>query len=137
MELLWLSSSNMGQREFRTMAERILEVELIGRLLRKDYEEDYAGGFVTGPFRQYLAQFLCMTDSRLQRLMAMRNVVPVYLAMIDIGEMKETAAYELTNLSEKEQHVLMEAMKGQEITVKGIKQKKEELFAKNRQKSLQ
>ena len=130
MELLWLSSSNLGQREFRTMAEKILEVEMLGRLLRKDYEEDYAGGFVTGPFRNYLAQFLCMTDSRLQRLMAMRNVVPMYLAMIDSGEMKETAAYELTNLSEKEQHVLMEAMKGQEITVKGIKQKKEELFAK-------
>ncbi|WP_050992749.1 ParB/RepB/Spo0J family partition protein [Selenomonas ruminantium] len=130
MELLWLSSSNMGQREYRTMSEKIQEVELISRLLRKDYDEDYAGGFVTGAFRSYLAQFLCMTDSRLQRLLAMRNVVPDYLEMIDSGELKETAAYELTNLSEEEQHILMDAMEGQEITVKGIKQKKDELFAK-------
>lgn len=129
MELLWLSSSNMGQREYRTMAEKILEVKTISKLLRKDYETDYAGGFVTGAFRTYLAKFLCMTESRLQRLMAMENVLPVYLAMIDSGEMKETAAYELTNLSEKEQHILMAAMEGQEITVKGIKQKKDELFA--------
>ena len=124
MELLWLSSSNMGQREYRTMAEKILEVKTISKLLRKDYETDYAGGFVTGAFRTYLAKFLCMTESRLQRLMAMENVLPVYLAMIDSGEMKETAAYELTNLSEAEQHTLMAAMEGQEITVKGIKQKK-------------
>ncbi len=129
MEMLWLSSSNMGQREYRTMAEKILEVKTISRLLRKDYETDYAGGFVTGAFRNYLAKFLCMTESRLQRLMAMENVLPVYLAMVDSGEMKETAAYELTNLSEEEQHILMAAMEGQEITVKGIKQKKDELFA--------
>lgn len=129
MELLWLSSSNMGQREYRTMSEKIQEIELISRLLRRDYDEDYAGGFVTGSFRSYLAQFLCMTDSRLQRLLAMRNVAPKYLAMIDSRELKETAAYELTNLSEEEQHILMTAMDGQEITVKVIKQKKDELFA--------
>ena len=60
MELLWLSSSNLGQREYRTMAEKIIEVETIGRFLRKDYDADYAGGLVTGPFRCYLAKFLCM-----------------------------------------------------------------------------
>lgn len=129
MELLWLSSSNLGQREYRTMAEKIMEVETIGRLLRKDYDVDYAGGLVTGPFRCYLAKFLCMTESRLQRLMAMKNVIPMYLEMVDDGVMKETAAYELTNLTGKEQKKLMDAMQGQEITVKGIKQKKEELFA--------
>lgn len=123
MELLWLSSSNLGQREYRTMFEKILEVETISRLLRKDYDADYAGGFVTGPFRSYLAKFLCMTESRLQRLMAMKNVLPVYLAMVDSGEMKETAAYELTNLNEFEQKTLMAYMTGKEI-----KQKKEELF---------
>ena len=128
MELLWLSSSNLGQREYRTMAEKILEVETLSRLLRKDYDADYAGGFVTGPFRSYLAKFLCMTESRLQRLMAMKNVLPVYLAMVDSGEMKETAAYELTNLNEFEQKTLMAYMTGKEITVKEIKQKKEELF---------
>lgn len=128
MELLWLSSSNLGQREYRTMFEKIIEVEIISGLLRKDYDEDYAGGFVTGPFRSYLAKFLCMTESRLQRLMAMKNVLPMYLAMIDSGEMKETAAYELTNLTDEEQKKLMDAMQGQEITVKGIKEKKEELF---------
>ena len=129
MELLWLSSSNLGQREYRTMFEKILEVETISRLLRKDYDADYAGGFVTGPFRSYLAKFLCMTESRLQRLMAMKNVLPKYLTMVDSGEMKETAAYELTNLTDEEQKKLMDAMQGQEITVKGIKEKKEELFA--------
>ena len=128
MELLWLSSSNLGQREYRTMFEKILEVETISRLLRKDYDADYAGGFVTGPFRSYLAKFLCMTESRLQRLMAMKNVLPKYLTMVDSGEMKETAAYELTNLTDEEQKKLMDAMQGQEITVKGIKDKKEELF---------
>lgn len=129
MELLWLSSSNLGQREYRTMFEKILEVETNSRLLRKDYDADYAGGFVTGPFRSYLAKFLCMTESRLQRLMAMKNVISKYLAMVDSGEMKETAAYELTNLTDEEQKKLMDAMQGQEITVKGIKEKKEELFA--------
>lgn len=128
MELLWLSSSNLGQREYRTMAEKILEVETLSRLLRKDYDADYAGGFVTGPFRSYLAKFLCMMESRLQRLMAMKNVLPVYLAMVDSGEMKETAAYELTNLNEFEQKTLIAYMTGKEITVKEIKQKKEELF---------
>ena len=129
MELLWLSSSNLGPREYRTMFEKILEVETISRLLRKDYDADYAGGFVTGPFCSYLAKFLCMTESRLQRLISMKNVLPMYLAMVDSGEMKETAAYELTNLTDEEQTKLMDVMQGQEITVKGIKEKKEELFA--------
>ena len=128
MELLWLSSSNLGQREYRTMSEKIMEVETIGKLLRKDYDADYAGGFATGAFRSYLAKFLCMTDSRLQRLMAMKNVNPMYLEMVDNGVLKETAAYELTNLNDEEQKRLMDAMRGQEITVKGIKEKKAELF---------
>ena len=129
MELLWLSASNLGQREYRSMEEKIHEVETIGNLLRKDYDEDYAGGIVTGPFRSYLAKFLCMTDSSLQRLTAMRNVLPEYLEMVDRGEMKETAAYELTNLSECDQRALMESLVGQEITVKSIKVRKAELFS--------
>ena len=129
MELLWLSASNLGQREYRSMEEKIHEVETIGNLLRKDYDEDYAGGIVTGPFRSYLANFLCMTDSSLQRLTAMRNVLPEYLEMVDRGEMKETAAYELTNLSESDQHALMGSLAGQEITVKSIRVRKAELFA--------
>ena len=129
MELLWLSASNLGQREYRSMEEKIHEVETIGNLLRKDYDEDYAGGIVTGPFRSYLAKFLCMTDSSLQRLTAMRNVLPEYLEMVDRGEMKETAAYELTNLSESDQRTLMESLVGQEITVKSIRVRKAELFA--------
>ena len=129
MELLWLSASNLGQREYRSMQEKIWEIETIGKLLRKDYDEDYAGGLVTGPFRSYLARFMCMTESRLQRLSAMRNVLPEYLEMVDKGEIKETAAYELTNLSNEEQRSLMESLAGQEITVKSIKARKEELFA--------
>lgn len=129
MELLWLSASNLGQREYHSMEEKIHEVETIGNLLRKDYDEDYAGGIVTGPFRSYLANFLCMTDSSLQRLTAMRNVLPEYLEMVDRGEMKETAAYELTNLSESDQHALMGSLAGQEITVKSIRVRKAELFA--------
>lgn len=61
--------------------------------------------------------------------MAMKKMLPKYLTMVDSGEMKETAAYELTNLTDEEQKKLMDAMQGQEITVKGIKEKKEELFA--------
>ena len=129
MELLWLSASNLGQREYRSMEEKVHELEVIGNLLRKDYDEDHAGGIVTGPFRSYLARFLCMTDSSLQRLSAMRNVLPEYLEMVDRGEMKETAAYELTNLSEDDQRSLMESLAGQEITVKSIKARKAELFA--------
>lgn len=129
MEFLWLSASNLGQREYRSMQEKIWEIETIGKLLRKDYDEDYAGGLVTGPFRGYLARFMCMTESRLQRLSAMKNVLPEYLEMVDKGELKETAAYELTNLSDEEQRTLMESMAGQEITVKNIKARKEELFA--------
>ena len=129
MELLWLSASNLGQREYRSMQEKIWEIETIGKLLRKDYDEDYAGGLVTGPFRSYLARFMCMTESRLQRLSAMRNVLPEYLEMVDKGEIKETAAYELTNLSNEEQRSLMESLAGQEITVKSIKARKEELIA--------
>ena len=129
MELLWLSASNLGQREYRSMQEKIWEIETIGKLLRKDYDEDYAGGLVTGPFRSYLARFMCMTESRLQRLSAMRNVLPEYLEMVDKGEIKETAAYELTNLSNEEQRSLMESLAGQEITVKNIKARKEELIA--------
>ena len=48
MELLWLNSSNLGQREHRTMFEKILEVETISRLLRKDYDADYAGALSQG-----------------------------------------------------------------------------------------
>lgn len=129
MELLWLSASNLGQREYRSMEEKVREVETIGKLLRRDYDEDYAGGIVTGPFRSYLARFLCMTDSSLQRLSAMRNVLPEYLEMVDRGEMKETAAYELTNLSHDDQRALMESLAGQEITVKSIKARKGEMFA--------
>ena len=129
MELLWLSASNLGQREYRSMQEKIWEIETIGKLLRKDYDEDYAGGLVTGPFRGYMAKFMCMTESRLQRLSAMKNVLPEYLEMVDKGEIKETAAYELTNLSNEEQRTLMESLAGQEITVKSIKARKEELFA--------
>ena len=129
MELLWLSASNLGQREYRSMEEKVREVETIGKLLRRDYDEDYAGGIVTGSFRSYLAKFLCMTDSSLQRLSAMRNVLPEYLEMVDRGEMKETAAYELTNLSHDDQRALMESLAGQEITVKSIKARKGEMFA--------
>ena len=99
MEMLCLIVSNRGQRQTRTALEKLKEIQELEPIIKKIYKDEN----IQGSFRRYFADSLSVSDSQLQRLKSLANLIPDAQRAVDMGLIGDTAAMELSSYSEEEQ----------------------------------
>ena len=116
VEMLNLIASNRGQREERTLEEKLQEVKYLEKFARAIYnqkEKRRRGRFVNF----FAEEILNISKSQLLRMNALEKLTPKLKQAIDNGKISETAALEIATLSAQEQEnwlekILAGAVKG-------------------------
>jgi len=115
IESCCLIFSNLGQRQGRTVSEKLEEVHQLEPIARKVYEEERNKGNLKGDFRRFFAEeFLNTSASSLQRLLSLEKLIPEARLAVDTGVLSETAAAKLAALSQEEQDEYMFKLKAGE-----------------------
>lgn len=107
VEMLNLIASNRGQREERTIEEKLQEVmylEKFARALYNQKEKRKRGRFVNF----FAEEILNISKSKLLRINAPEKLTPKLKQAIDSGKISENAALEIATLSLKKQELWLE-----------------------------
>ena len=110
---LQLINANRGQRRRLSRQELLEEVNQLKSLARAMYEKADIGA--RGKFRQYFANFLGVSESRLQRLQQYQNLTPEVQDAIEDGTITEQNALRMakTKLGADKQNAVIAAAKAQ------------------------
>lgn len=112
----FLMFSNMGQRQFRSVDERLREVQELEPLARDLYAGIPKGnGQTRGNFRTFFAKnVLEIGETTLQRLLSLQNLGECARKAIDDGLISITLGAGLATLSEEEQDAYVESVEAGE-----------------------
>lgn len=114
VEMLNLIASNRGQREERTIDEKLQEVKYLEMFAKAIYHQKNKGK--RGRFRNFFAEeILNISKSQLQRISAMENLTDTVKAAIDDKRISETAAMAMTSMTPEEQNSCVEKILSGEI----------------------
>ena len=99
---MYLMLSNMGQREIRTIDERLEEISRLEPLAKEIYDALPRGE--RGNFRTYFAEeFLKISESKLQRLQSMKKLSPLAKTYVDEGKVSFIFGATLSTFTPEEQ----------------------------------
>lgn len=114
VEMLNLIASNRGQREERTVDEKLQEVKYLETFAKAIYHQKNRGS--RGRFRNFFAEeILNMSKSQLQRISAMEKLTDKVKAAVDDKKISESAALAMSNMTAEEQDVCLEKIMSGEI----------------------
>lgn len=114
VEMLNLIASNRGQREERTVDEKLQEVKYLETFAKAIYHQKNRGS--RGRFRNFFAEeILNMSKSQLQRLSAMEKLTDKVRAAVDDKTISESAALAMSNMTAEEQDACLEKIMSGEI----------------------
>lgn len=114
VEMLNLIASNRGQREERTIDEKLQEVRYLETFAKAIYHQKNKGN--RGRFRNFFAEeILNISKSQLQRINAMENLTDKVKAAIDDKIISETAAMAMASMTPEEQNSCVEKILSGEI----------------------
>lgn len=121
VEMLNLIASNRGQREERTINEKLQEVKYLKSFAKAIYNQKDRGK--RGRFRNFFAEeILNISKSQLQRINSMEKLTEKVKQAVDDKKISETAAMEMATMTAEEQNeCLKEILRGKIIpTVVGV-----------------
>ena len=114
LEMLNLIASNRGQREERTIDEKLQEVKYLEEFARAIYNQKNFGQ--RGRFRNFFAEeILNISKSQLQRINSMEKLTDKVKQAIDDKIISETAAQVMAGMSAEEQDACLEKILSGEI----------------------
>lgn len=114
VEMLNLIASNRGQREERTVDEKLQEVKYLETFAKAIYHQKNRGS--RGRFRNFFAEeILNMSKSQLQRISAMEKLTDKVRAAVDDKTISESAALAMSNMTAEEQDACLEKIMSGEI----------------------
>ncbi|MBR6013539.1 MAG: ParB N-terminal domain-containing protein [Selenomonadaceae bacterium] len=125
VEMLNLIASNRGQREERTIDEKLQEVKYLEKFAKAIYNHKDRG--TRGRFRNFFAEeILNISKSQLQRINSLEKLTENVKKAIDDKKLSESAAIEMTNMSSEEQEKCLEKILSGEIkgTIQDIQAQK-------------
>ena len=130
VEMLNLIASNRGQREERTIEEKLQEVKHLEGFAKAIYNQKNKGQ--RGRFRTFFAEeILNISKSQLQRINSMEKLTDKVKRAVDDKKLSETAAMEMATMSPAEQDACLEKIlsgeiKGRVRDIQKFKLRKEE-----------
>lgn len=123
--MLNLIASNRGQREERTLDEKLQEVRYLEKFAKAIYNQKDRGK--RGRFRNFFAEeILNISKSQLQRINSMEKLTDKVKQAIDDKKLSESAALEMTTMTAEEQDACLEKILSGEIkgTIQDIQAQK-------------
>lgn len=135
VEMLNLIASNRGQREERTVDEKLQEVKYLEQFARAIYNQKDRGK--RGRFRNFFAEeILNVSETRLHRIKALEKLTDGVRQAIDENKISETAAQIMTGMTAEEQDACLEKilsgeMKGTVQEIQNFKSPKAEVVEEN------
>ena len=125
VEMLNLIASNRGQREERTIDEKLQEIKYLESFAKAIYNQKDRG--FRGRFRNFFAEeILNISKSQLQRINAMEKLTARVKQAIDEKKISESAALEMSNMTFEEQEACLDKILSGEIkgTIQDIQAQK-------------
>ena len=125
VEMLNLIASNRGQREERTIDEKIQEVKYLEGFAKAIYNQKNSRR--RGRFVNFFAEeVLNISKSQLLRINALEKLTENVRQAVDTNEISESAALEMSSMSKEEQEECLEKILTGEIkgTIQGIQKLK-------------
>ena len=114
VEMLNLIASNRGQREERTIDEKLQEVRYLESFAKAIYHQKDRRA--RGRFRSFFAEeILNISKSQLQRINSMEKLTDKVNRALDAKKIVETAAMELATLTPEEQDACLEKILSGEL----------------------
>lgn len=114
VEMLTLIASNRGQREERTVDEKLQEIKSLEGFAKAIYHQKNRRA--RGRFRNFFAEeVLNISKSQLQRINAMENLTDKVKQAVDEKKISETAAMAMSNMTAEEQDACLEKVMSGEI----------------------
>lgn len=139
VEMLNLIASNRGQREERTVDEKLQEVKYLEAFAKAIFNQKSRG--IRGRFRNFFAEeILNISKSQLQRISSMEKLTEKVKQAVDEKKISETAAMELATLTHEEQDACLAKILSGRVkdTVEGIqKWKSRQKVAEEREENYQ
>lgn len=107
VEMLTLIASNRGQREERTVDEKLQEMKYLEGFARAIYNQKCRG--IRGRFRDFFAEeILNISKSQLQRINSLEKLTESVKTAVSEKKLSETAAMELASMTAEEQEACLE-----------------------------
>lgn len=131
VEMLTLIASNRGQREERTIDEKLQEVKYLESFARAIYNQKCRG--IRGRFRDFFAtEILSMSKSQLQRINSIEKLTESVKTAVGEKKLSETAAIEMASMTAEEQEACLEKIitgeiKGTVQDIQNFKSSKEQM----------
>ena len=114
VNMLHLIASNRGQREERTVEEKLQEIKFLEKFAKAIYHQKDRG--TRGRFRTFFAEeILNISKSQLQRLNSMEKLTDEVKQAVDDKKISETAATELATMTPEEQKASLEKILSGEV----------------------
>lgn len=114
VNMLHLIASNRGQREERTVEEKLQEIKFLEKFAKALYHQKDRG--TRGRFRTFFAEeILNISKSQLQRLNSMEKLTNEVKQAVDDKKISETAAMELATMTPEEQNSSLEKILSGEV----------------------
>ena len=114
VEMLNLIASNRGQREERTIDEKLQEVKYLEKFAKAIYHQKDRGK--RGRFRNFFAEeILNISATQLQRIHSMDNLTDKVKQALNEKKIGETAASEMATMTAEEQNACLEKILSGEI----------------------
>lgn len=139
VEMLNLIASNRGQREERTIDEKLQEVKYLEKFAKAIYHQKSRG--TRGRFVNFFAEeILNISKSQLLRINSLEKLSDEVRAAVDDKKISETAAMEMATMSSEEQDACLEKilsgeMKGTVQDIQNFKSSKTETSEENLESS--
>lgn len=131
VEMLTLIASNRGQREERTVDEKLQEMKYLEGFARAIYNQKCRG--IRGRFRDFFAEeILNISKSQLQRINSLEKLTESVKTAVSEKKLSETAAMELASMTAEEQEACLEKIitgeiKGTVQDIQNFKSSKEQM----------
>ena len=131
VEMLTLIASNRGQREERTVDEKLQEIKYLESFAKAIYNQKCRG--IRGRFRDFFAEeILNMSKSQLQRINSLEKLTESVKTAVGEKKLSETAAMELASMTAEEQEACLEKIitgeiKGTVQDIQNFKSSKEQM----------
>ena len=131
VEMLTLIASNRGQREERTVDEKLQEMKYLEGFARAIYNQKCRG--IRGRFRDFFAEeILNMSKSQLQRINSLEKLIESVKTAVGEKRLSETAAMEMASMTAEEQEACLEKIitgeiKGTVQDIQNFKSSKEQM----------
>ena len=134
VNMLHLIASNRGQREERTVEEKLQEIKFLEKFAKAIYHQKDRG--TRGRFRTFFAEeILNISKSQLQRLNSMEKLTDEVKQAVDDKKISETAATELATMTPEEQKASLEKILSGEV--KGTVQEIQNLKTAKKEDSIE